>query len=349
MVFRRTRRFLVLVLLVVLQGGELLDGQLAVPPLVSQVVKFFGGRIAGRLGQQKKGIVATYLDATDVNHLQQVKLMAPNTDQKEHRRHAKKLLNCVLYGNWWNRLTAKRVPLKNVILPFNDYFQVAEAIKGTEFEKLICEVLKDRKTCGTSAVYAEPGVGKSVAAVLAVLQANTSETCMTVMLQGEFSYRLQCFFRSQRALDAPLVADEFFCLLHDHGIRLQMVIDNAFDACGMRFEGNTLINLGRRAFNLGHHLIVITQSPGKAEEVSGLNGARTRLAMQQQQDERVYRWSREQARNYLQTKEEVVSLKEPQKREQFIDKVLNNTQIPDDFGLWIPVRIMNFLRSGRTL
>jgi len=99
-----------------------------------------------------------------------------------------------------------------------------------------------------------------------------------VMLQGEFSYRLQCFFRSQGAL-APLVADEFFCLLHDHGIRLQMVIDNAFDACGMRFEGNTLINLGRRAFNLGHHLIVITQSPGKAEEVSGLNGARTRLAM----------------------------------------------------------------------
>ena len=118
-------------------------------------------------------------------------------------------------------------------------------------------------------------------------------------------------------------------------------------ACG--FEGNTLINLGRRAFNLGHHLVVITQSRDRAEEVSGLNGERTRLAMQQQQDERIYRWSREQAWNYLQTKEEVVSLKEPQKREQFIDKVLNNTQIPDDFGLWIPVRIMNFLRSGRTL
>ena len=309
-------------------------------------MKFFGGRIAGRLGQQKTGIVATYLDATDF-HLQQVKLMAPHKDQKEHRRHAKKLLNCVLYGNWWNRLTAKRVPLKNVILPFDDFFQVAEAIKGTEFEKLMCEVLKDRNTCGTSVVYAEPGVGKSVAAVLAVLQANTSETCMTVMLQGEFSYTLQCFFRSQRALEAPLVADEFFCLLHDHGIRLQIVIDNAFDACGMRFQ--TLMDLGRRAFNLGHHLIVITQSRDRAEEVSGLNGARTRLAMQQQQDERVYRWSREQARNYLQTKEEVVSLKEPQKREQFIDKVLNNTQIPDDFGLWIPVHIINFLRSGRTL
>ena len=93
MLFRRTRR-MVLVLLVVLQGG-LLDGQLAVPPLVARVGQFIAGRIAGRLGQQTKGIVATYLDATDFR-LQRVETMAP---RKGIRRHAKKLLNCVLYGN----------------------------------------------------------------------------------------------------------------------------------------------------------------------------------------------------------------------------------------------------------
>ena len=136
MLFRRTRR-MVLVLLVVLQGG-LLDGQLAVPPLVARVFQFIGGRIAGRLGQKTKGIVATYLDATDFR-LQRVEEMAP---RKGIRRHTKKLLNCVLYGNWWNQLLARRVPLKNVVLPFDDTFQVAEAINGTQFEKFMCEVLK---------------------------------------------------------------------------------------------------------------------------------------------------------------------------------------------------------------
>ena len=211
MVFRRTRR-MILVLLVVLQGG-FLHGQLAVPPLLSQVAKLFGGRIAGRLGQRTKGIIATYLDATDFR-LQRVERMAP---QKIVRPHAEKLRNCVLYGNWWNRLLARRVPLKNVVLPFDDQFKVAEAINGTQFEKLMCEVLKDSNTVGTTAVYAEPGVGKSVAAMLAVLQANTNETCMTVILQGEFSLNLMKFFRLQDARDAPLLHVPFLACFKNRG------------------------------------------------------------------------------------------------------------------------------------
>ena len=277
MVFRRTRR-MILILLVVLQGG-LLDGQLAVPPLLSQVAKLLGGRIAGRLGQQAKGIVGTYLDATDF-HLQRVATMAP---RKGIRRHAQKLLNCVLYGNWWNGLLARRVPLKNVVLPFDDQFRVAEAINGTQFEKLMCEVLEDRNTVGTTAVYAEPGVGKSVAAMLAVLQTSTSETCMSVILQGRFSVSLENFFRLQDASDAASVARSFFGLLQEQGIRLQIILDNMFDN-GLQTNGEDLMMLTRAAHELGHHLIVITQSRERAEEVSDLNGARTRLALQQQQE-----------------------------------------------------------------
>jgi len=324
---------MVLVLLVVLQGG-LLDGQLAVPPLVARVFQFIGGRIAGRLGQKTKGIVATYLDATDFR-LQRVEEMAP---RKGIRRHTKKLLNCVLYGNWWNQLLARRVPLKNVVLPFDDAFQVAEAINGTQFEKFMCEVLKDSNTVGTTAVYAEPGVGKSIAALLAVLQTNTSETCMTVILRGEFSSNLQKFFRLQDALDAADVARSFFSRLQKQGIRLQIVLDNTFDS-GLQPNGDRLMELTRAAHELGHHLIVITQSRERAQEVSDLNGARTRLALQQQQDERVYRWSSEQARRFLKTLQ-------PKESEQVIDKVLNDTQVPDEFRLWKPSDIREYLTSG---
>ena len=332
MVFRRTRR-MILVLLVVLQGG-LLHGQLAVPPFLSEVAKRLGGRIAGRLGQRTKGIIATYLDATDFR-LQRVERMAP---QKGIRPHAEKLRNCVLYGNWWNRLLARRVPLKNVVLPFDGQFKVAEAINGTQFEKLMCEVLKDSNTVGTTAVYAEPGVGKSVAAVLAVLQANTNESCMTVILQGEFSLNLMKFFRLLDARDAPPVARAFFGLLQEQGIRLQIILDNTFDS-GLQPDGARLMELTRAAHELGHHLIVITQSRERAQEVSDLNGARTRLALQQQQDERVYRWSSEQARSFLETLE-------PNESEQVIDKVLNDTQVPDEFRLWKPSDIREYLTSG---
>jgi len=301
---------------------------------VARVFQFIGGRIAGRLGQKTKGIVATYLDATDFR-LQRVEEMAP---RKGIRRHTKKLLNCVLYGNWWNQLLARRVPLKNVVLPFDDTFQVAEAINGTQFEKFMCEVLKDSNTVGTTAVYAEPGVGKSIAALLAVLQTNTSETCMTVILRGEFSSNLQKFFRLQDALDAADVARSFFSRLQKQGIRLQIVLDNTFDS-GLQPNGDRLMELTRAAHELGHHLIVITQSRERAQEVSDLNGARTRLALQQQQDERVYRWSSEQARRFLKTLQ-------PKESEQVIDKVLNDTQVPDEFRLWKPSDIREYLTSG---
>ena len=108
-----------------------------------------------------------------------------------------------------------------------------------------------------------------------------------------------------------------------------------------------LIDLARAAFAHGHHIVAITQSKKSAEEIADLNGERTRLAPQQQQDDRTYRWSRRQAQKYLETmEEEMVSPNEPKEREEFIGKVLNNTLIPDDVGLWRPVAINEYMKTG---
>ena len=96
---------MVLVLLLVLQGGELLDGQLAVPPLVSQVVQSFLAVELQEDSANKRQELLLRTSTQLTSTFNKLQLMAPHKDQKEHRRHAKKLLNCVLYGNWWNRLT----------------------------------------------------------------------------------------------------------------------------------------------------------------------------------------------------------------------------------------------------
>ena len=122
--------------------------------------------------------------------------------------------------------------------------------------------------------------------------------------------------------------------------------DNTFDD-GVD-NRNMLMDLARAAFAHGHHIIAITQSKKSAEEIADLHGERGRLAPQQQQDHRTYRWSSRQAQNYLETmEEEVVSPNEPKEREQFIGKVLNDTQIPDDVGLWRPVAIKQDMETGR--
>ena len=127
---------------------------------------------------------------------------------------------------------------------------------------------------------------------------------------------------------------------------MQIIFDNTFDD-GVD-NRNMLMDLARAAFAHGHHTIAITQSKKSAEEIADLNGERARLAPQQQQDDRTYRWSSRQVQNYLETmEEEVVSPNEPKEREQFIGKVLNDTQIPDDVGLWRPVAIKQYMETGR--
>jgi len=220
-------------------------------------------------------------------------------------------------------------------------------VKTTQLQLLMLAVLNDNRTAGLSAVHAEPGTGKTIATLCALHIAEELKwPGARVLLHGDFHQNLQDFFDVPDTLSAVFVAEHMFPQLKAKGIRLHMVFDNTFNR-GIAGEETFLMALVRAAFNNGHHIIVITDSKELAKEVAGLDGARTRLALQQPQDERANRWSSEEARRYLESKEEVVSLKEPKEREQLIDKILNNTQIPDDFGLWIPVHINEYLTSGR--
>ena len=199
MVFRRTRR-MVLVLLAVLQAD--LMNNAAVPSWFPIIAK------------PAMDLVQKYRDAADFP-LQMVDKMAP---QKGVKRHSAKLLNRLLYGSWlkFRQWRGKRAQMKNMILPFNDRFAVEQAINDTVFEELMLEVLNDN-SMGTTAVFAEAGVGKSVAATLSVLKMEASQSKLTVLLQGQFSQNLKKFFRIQDIGDVEDVAGCFFGLLEDHG------------------------------------------------------------------------------------------------------------------------------------
>ena len=230
----------------------------------------------------------------------------------------------------------------------------SQVVLGTEFERLMSRVLRDNRSIGLSAVHAESGVGKSIATVLAAKELEDSHYPATVvLLQGELGDNLKKFFRVSTHRAAADVAQVLFSRLKENGIRLQIVFDNTFDRGventfrGPENYGCILLDITRNAWECDHHMIAITQSKKSAEEIKDLNlGARTHIALQQQQDERVYRWSREQARNYLESMEEEVHKNEPEESEEGIDKVLNNTEIPDDFGLWRPVAITEYVNTG---
>eukprot|EP00435_Cladocopium_sp_Y103_P030164 s3172_g7.t1 len=212
-------------------------------------------------------------------------------------------------------------------------------VEGTDFEKLMITVLNDNRTGGLSAVHAEPGVGKSVATAMA-LRNYTQKSAVTVLLQGKFQKNLRDFFRIEDADDAARVALELFRTLKQRGIRLQMVFDNTFDT-GLRGQDQLLMDLTRHAFQYRHHLIVITQSEEAAREAATLNGERTRAV--QQEDARTYRWRSTQARDFL-TNNPLLDFRETAETAAV---VLNMTQIPDTFGGWRPVSIMEYLQTGR--
>ena len=334
MVFRRTRR-MVLVLLAVLQAD--LMNNAAVPSWFP---------IFGRaLGAAKPAIdfVQKYRDAADFP-LQVVDKMAP---QKGVKRHSAKLLNRLLYGSWlkFRQRRGKRAQMKNMILPFDDQFEVSKAINDTVFEELMLEVLNDN-SMGTTAVFAEAGVGKSVAATLSVLKMEASQSKLTVLLQGEFCQNLKKFFRLHDIGDVEDVARCFFGLLKKHGIRLQIVFDNAFDDGLQR----PLLALTRLAFEFGHHLIVVTQSKERADEVDKLNGDRTKIAKQQQgRMAEDFRWSEDLARQYLNA---TVMTEYQQQNGSSADGVmcrwLNGTRMRDQFGGWKPT-VMNSYISGNLM
>ena len=256
-----------------------------------------------------------------MDNLGKVKFLKPGEDTEAH---AKKLMDMIV-----QRGDASTILVKRPLVP-------EQVVKGTKFEQLIYAVLSDNRSTGLSAVHAEPGTGKSIAAILAIQEQQASECAgIRVLLAGDFLKNVQEFFRVPTPQLAVDVAEFLFPLLKAKGIRLRIVFDNTFDR-GIATDETSLMGLIRPAFEHGQHIIAITQSKKAAEELADLNGERTRLAVQQQQEERMYRWSREQARTFLETKE----------LEEVIDKVLNNTEIPDDFGLWRPVAITEYVNTG---
>ena len=81
-----------------------------------------------------QGLVARYREATDFP-LQNVAVMSP---QKSARKHAEKLTNCLLYGNWFWRGLQRRRPLKNIILPFDPQYHwpcLDDPTNGTLFRE----------------------------------------------------------------------------------------------------------------------------------------------------------------------------------------------------------------------
>ena len=58
-------------------------------------------------------------------------------------------------------------------------------VNGTEFQHLVSNVLSDVTLTGVSSIHAEPGTGKSVAVVLAMLTwAKHNPKCITVLVRG---------------------------------------------------------------------------------------------------------------------------------------------------------------------
>ena len=197
-------------------------------------------------------------------------------------------------------------------------------------------VFSDNRATGVSVVHAEPGVGKSIAAAMA-LRNGMPNSSVGVLLQGEFQKNLRDFFRVTDAVDAVEVASELFYLLQTRGIRLQIVFDNTFDR-GLQEQDSILMGLTRPAFEFGHHLLVVTQSAQAAQEIATLNGGRSRAW--EQDDARSYRWGHREARHFLENNP-------LRSNEQTIEEVLNMTQVPDEIGRWRPVSIDEYLRTGR--
>ena len=237
-----------------------------------------------------------------------------------------------------------------MILPFTEELEGAQ--NDTLFERLMLDVLED-SLGGTSAVFAEPGIGKSVASVLAAQKTNASQSRLTVVLQGAFEESLETFFRVQKASQAPKVARSMFKMLADHGVRLQIVFDNTFDNEVPEQSKAPMRDLTRFAFAHGHHLIVICQAREGAESVDDLNGVRTRIAAQQNgRCAEEFRWSEKLAENYL----NATVMSELKARghglERYADVMrewLNGTKVRDQFGGWNPTIMSLYVRRMCTL
>ena len=270
-------------------------------------------------------------------------------DSKYAREHAESLAKTLVES------IAKSEQFRNIFLPSILLPQIP--VNGTKFQHLVSNVLSDTSFTGASSIHAEPGVGKSVAVVLAMLEwAKYNPKSITVLFRGSAA-RLKDFFRVEDITLVPVVAELLFPMLGEAGVRLQLILDNIFDKDLV--EGKIVMDLAKAAFDYGQ-VIVVTQSEVIAKDVADLNGLRTRLAPEQQ-DAKEYRWNETQAVQLFvalnATKK--VNSSEPKEIEDAvkmalqefkedpvgISKTLESARFPD--GGWTPVGIIQFRRSGK--
>ena len=142
-------------------------------------------------------------------------------DSKYAREHAESLAKTLVES------TAKSEQFRNVILPRILLPRIP--VNGTKFQHLVSNVLSDTSFTGASSIHAEPGVGKSVAVALAMLEwAKYNPKSITVLFRGSVA-RLKDFFRVEDITLVPVVAELLFPILEEAGVRLQLILDNIFD------------------------------------------------------------------------------------------------------------------------
>ena len=221
--------------------------------------------------------------------LQSIKKVHTLVDIANAQRHAERLALRIFVGINISQ-EGKNILLPNTTLPLL-------LVSNTTFQHLVRDVLADQTLTGVSAIHAEPGVGKSVAGALAILQwSQANPKHITVLVGGSINY-LKDFFRVKDEADAPAVAASLFPILCGKGIRLQIILDNIFDKELDSTDARLLMGLARASHTYGH-VIVVSQSQQVATDVANLNGARTRMAPQQR-DILEYRWDEPMARQLI--------------------------------------------------
>ena len=93
------------------------------------------------------------------DNLGKVNFLEPGEDTEAH---AKKLMDMIVQSGDASTILSKKPSVPE------------QVVKGTKFEQLIYTVLSDNRSTGLSALHAEPGIGKSIAAILAIQEQQAS-------------------------------------------------------------------------------------------------------------------------------------------------------------------------------
>eukprot|EP00439_Symbiodinium_sp_Y106_P060722 s3780_g9.t1 len=212
-----------------------------------------------------------------------------------------------------------------------------EPVRNTYIEQLMVATLLN-STPGMSAVYAESGTGKSVAATLAITAvASDRVNDAFVLLQGNLNQRLRAFLRIADESLTDDIAEPFFRALREEDIELHVIFDNVLDS-GVPNDAvqDNLKSLARAACEHQHQIIFTMQTREAAESVRDMNGDTTRIAPQQDEAFGAYRWQKNETRKLIAG---LRSAKQP-------DLILKESEIPDDLGRWRPRATKLFASSG---